>query len=109
MREGDGTSSASGLGRHVPLVLEGEIDMTATGDAYRRMLGLDLRPGDQLVVDLREATFMDSAGIRLILQARAHAERRRAGLVVVRGPQPVMRALELVGLDEQLELVDGVG
>jgi anti-anti-sigma factor len=49
---------------------------------------------------------MDSTGIRLILQAREHALQRNAGLVVVRPPEQVMRVLELVGLDDQLDLVD---
>jgi anti-anti-sigma factor len=62
------------------------------------------RPG-QLTVDLSRVTFMDSTGIRLLLQAREHAARRGASLVVVHGPDEVMRVLELVGLGDQLEIV----
>jgi anti-sigma B factor antagonist len=88
------------------LVLAGELDVASATDAYKRMLELNLRPGAQLVLDLSGLTFMDSTGIRLILQAGEYASMRGAGLVIVRPPDRVMRVLELVGLDEQLDLVD---
>ena len=59
------------------------------------------------MLDLQRLTFMDSTGIRLILQASEYARTHGAALVVVRPPDHVMRVLELVGLDEQLDLVDG--
>jgi anti-sigma B factor antagonist len=90
------------------LALDGEFDAASASDAHKRMLRLDLRPGGRLVLDLSGLTFMDSTGIRMILQAGEYARRHGAGLVVVRPPDKVMRVLELVGLDEQLVLVDGV-
>jgi anti-anti-sigma factor len=92
----------------VVLPLAGELDVARANDAYMRMLALELRPGAQLVLDLRELTFMDSTGVRLILQASEYARSHGAGLVVVRPPEPVMRVIELVGLDEQLDLVDRI-
>ena len=92
----------------VVLALEGEFDAARASDAHKRMLRLDLRPGGRLVLDLSGLTFMDSTGIRMILQASEYARTHGAALVVVRPPEEVMRVLELVGLDEQLDLVDGV-
>jgi anti-anti-sigma factor len=89
----------------VVLPLSGDLDVAGATAAHKQLLGLDLRPGDQLALDLSGLDFMDSTGIRLILQARDHALRHGAGFVVVRGPDTVMRVLELVGLDEQLDLV----
>jgi anti-sigma B factor antagonist len=88
------------------LALEGELDVANATDAQKRMLHLDLRRGGRLVLDLSGLTFMDSTGIRVILQAEQHARLHGAELVVVRPPDAVMRVLELVGLDEQLELVE---
>ena len=88
------------------LALDGELDPASAADAVKRMLLLDLRPGGHLVLDLSGLTFMDSTGIRLILQAGERARMHGAGLVVVRPPDRVMRVLELVGLDEQLEIVE---
>ena len=87
------------------LPISGDLDVRGATAAHKRLLELTLRPGDQLVLDLSDLEFMDSTGIRLILQARDHALRHGAGFLVVRGPDRVMRVLELVGLDEQLDLV----
>jgi anti-sigma B factor antagonist len=102
---GEGTSTRTRP--QAVLELEGELDVASAADAYKRMLELGLRRGGQLVLDLSELTFMDSTGVRMILQADEHARRHGASLVVVRPPERVMRVLELVGLDEQLDLVDG--
>ena len=88
------------------LALEGELDVANAADAQKRMLSLDLRRGAQLVLDLSELTFMDSTGIRVILQAEQYARMHGAELVIVRPPDDVMRVLELVGLDEQLDFVE---
>jgi anti-anti-sigma factor len=90
------------------LPLQGDLDVAGATAALKRLLALDLRGGAQLVLDLRGVTFIDSTGVRLILQAREHAFRQAAGFVVVRGPEAVMRVLELVGLEDQLDLVDSL-
>ena len=90
----------------VRLALEGELDVANANAAHKRLLGLDLRPGWQLVLDQSGLTFMDSTGIRLILKADEHARTYGAGFVVVRPPAQVMRVLALVGLDDQLDFVE---
>jgi anti-sigma B factor antagonist len=101
-------ASLSGYRPQVVLPLAGELDVATANEAHKRMLGLELHPGVQLVLDLSGLTFMDSTGIRLILQAHEHARIHGAGFAVVRPPDQVMRALALVGLDEQLELVEAI-
>ena len=87
------------------LALAGELDVMTATEAHQQLLGLGLPRGGRLVVDLSDVTFMDSTGIRFLLQAREHALRCGATYVIVRGPDEVMRVLELVGLDEQLAIV----
>jgi anti-sigma B factor antagonist len=89
----------------VVLRLAGELDIAETDDAYKRLLSLPLPRGSQLVLDLRDVTFLDSTGVRLILRARDHATRHGAGFVLVRGPDPVMRVLNVTGLDSQFDIV----
>jgi anti-anti-sigma factor len=89
----------------VVLRLSGELDVGGTDDAYKQLLALPLTRGAQLVVDLRDVTFLDSTGLRLILRARDHAARHGAGFVLVRGPAQVMRVLEVTGLEEQFDIV----
>jgi anti-sigma B factor antagonist len=86
------------------LALRGEFDVAGATEARKRLLALKPAAGDQLVLDLSQLTFLDSIGIRLILQAREHALQHGAAFVLVPGPEQVMRVLELVGLDEQLTM-----
>ena len=87
------------------LVLEGALDIAATTAAHKCLIGLDLPRRGQLVLDLSRVTFIDSTGIRLLLQAREHARRCGAEFGIVPGPADVTRVLELVGLDDQLPVV----
>ena len=89
----------------VVLPLSGDLDGVGAAAAHKQLLALDLGGGAQLVLDLKAVTFIDSTGVRLILIAREHALRHGAGFVVVRGPEPVMRVLEEVGLVAQLDIV----
>ena len=77
----------------------GEIDL-ATVDAVRAEITAAAATG-RVVLDLRETTFIDSSGIRLIVEAA-----RETDLVVVRGGPEVARVFELVGLDGRVPLVD---
>ena len=65
---------------------------------------LDIAAGEaeRVVLDLRAVTFIDSAGIRLVLEAmRALRE-----FAVVPGGPEVSRVFRLVGLDERVRIVD---
>jgi anti-sigma B factor antagonist len=97
-----------GAGR-VTLSLGGELDVMAAAQARRALLSLEPARGDTLVIDLRDLSFMDSTGLRLILQAMESAERHGARLVLIKGPYAVQRALEVVGLAQQLSFVEVPG
>ena len=78
----------------------------------RFMRGLDqlgFDHGRRVVADLEGLTFIDSAGLRLILETRARCEREGLGFAIVPGKGQVARAFEIAGLAEQLDTVDGVG
>ena len=64
-------------------------------------------PVSNLRIDLRELDFIDSAGISALIAANAEAARRGARLQVVRGAENVQRALQVVGIDQIVEFVDG--
>ena len=83
-------------GEAVVVAPVGEIDL-ATVDALAQALAAAREEAQSVVLDLREVTFMDSAGLRLVLEtSRAGAE-----FAVVRGPREVQRLFDLVGLDER--------
>ncbi len=84
------------------LKLAGDLDMAAVPAAEARLreaLGGWTGP---LVVDLSSLSFLDSSGIRLLLQAGAAARERGVELSVTRPPAGVWRMLERFRLDTRL-------
>ncbi len=79
----------------------GEIDL-ATVDDLQAAVDAAAGETEQVVLDLREVTFIDSAGLRLVLQN----SRAIASFGVVRGPREVQRVFDLVGLDDRLTMLD---
>lgn len=95
------------LVRHDPgaafVAVAGEVDLLTAPRltaALDEVLAINVR---RIVIDLTETTFMDSAGIHTLVQAQRRAARRH--FAVICGPGPVLRALELLGLTEPLNVV----
>ena len=64
-----------------------------------------LREGEILVLDLTEVTFLGSRGLQSLLDVTQAARQRREPLrIVVDHTHPVIRPLEITGLDEALAL-----
>jgi anti-sigma B factor antagonist len=84
--------------------LPAEIDI---GNAERtgRELCAAFRPGVTVVIaDLTQTSFADSSAMRALLEADATAAASRAELRLVVPPGPVLRALTITGLDQQLRI-----
>lgn len=86
------------------LALRGELDL-ATVPVLEDALQNAERSHDLVVVDLRDLTFLDSAGLHVLIGAEQRARRSGARLVLVQGPPQVRRLLELTGAIEQLHVV----
>jgi anti-anti-sigma factor len=74
----------------------GEIDL-ATVDALEQALAAARAESERVVLDLRGVTFIDSAGLRLVLET----SQTGGSFAVVRGGHEVQRVFDLVGLDER--------
>jgi anti-sigma B factor antagonist len=79
---------------------KGEIDL-ATIDAVQVEIDAARAEAALVVLDLREVTFIDSAGIRLIVEAAREGE-----FAVVRGGPEVTRVFNLVGLGGRVPMLD---
>jgi anti-anti-sigma factor len=85
--------------------LSGEIDLStveAAGERLREAIGQD---DGAVVIDLREVTFLDSSGLRLLLQLNRELSEAGRRLVIVQGPRRVARVFELTGAESELEVV----
>jgi anti-sigma B factor antagonist len=93
------------VGDAVVVAPVGEVDL-ATVDALQAELDAAAGESAQLVLDLRDITFMDSAGLRLLLHLSRTLEDAGGTLTVVRGTREVQRLFDLVGLGGRLTMLD---
>ena len=96
----------------VVVEVEGEVDglttprlRAAVGEAF------DRADGKPLVIDLTAVRFLGSAGLRMLFDIAREAVNQRGFQplrVVVDHTRPVVRPIEIVGLDNLLALYEGV-
>jgi anti-sigma B factor antagonist len=96
-------------GNTVRLVLIGELDISCSR-RFREIL--DEAAADQpeeLVIDLRSLTFVDSTGLALLLKANALARRHEIRIQIVRSGAEIVKAVfEAAGVDRLLPFCDEV-
>jgi anti-anti-sigma factor len=83
----------------------GEIDLSSVGDVHGRVQGSLSGGTTLLVLDLRQVTFLDSSGLRLLLRLDERQRDIGGRLVIVQGGRRVARVFELTGAGERLEIV----
>ena len=80
----------------------GELD-PCTGDLLLECALTVMRlHGPYVVLDLAHVTFMDCAGVEILLSLKRHAQRQGGCLLLVGIPAPVRRLLRIVGVDAAL-------
>jgi anti-sigma B factor antagonist len=77
------------------LSLRGELDLTSVPQFERELREAETTSPSRLVIDLSGLDFMDSTGLRALLQARERAKGEDHELALRRGPRQVQRVLEL--------------
>jgi anti-sigma B factor antagonist len=83
----------------------GELDIDTVPRLERILRATALR-AQLVVLDLREVTFADSCGVRVMVYAGLRARRAARRLVLLRGPSQIQRLLALTGASDLLEIVD---
>ena len=84
--------------------LSGDLDLATGPTAAAKMRSALVRRTD-VVVDLRGLSFMDVAGLRVVLDAAAHARRLGRRLMVVRGGVQVDMVFTLTGAGSTIDFV----
>jgi anti-sigma B factor antagonist len=85
--------------------MAGELDLAAAEAVETALAPVEDR-FPTVVLDLRNVTFLDSTGIRVLVSADARARKAGRELKIVRGPEEVQKLLYLAGLDKILPLID---
>jgi anti-anti-sigma factor len=84
----------------------GELDIASAPQLEEAVAQATAGPVAELVLDLRELTFMDSTGLRALAQANLKAEQAGTALSIWRGSRQIERVLEISGLGPLLPLAD---
>ena len=90
----------------VRLALAGEFDLSSASLIEDVLKEIEQKQPELLVLDLRELSFMDSTGLRVMVSADARARDDSRRLAVVQGPESVHRVFRITGLDDHLEMVE---
>lgn len=87
----------------------GELDHMSTPRLERTIRGLRDAGFDHVILDLRRLHFLDSAGLRLVLDLDASARADSHTLALVAGPPAIQRVFEISGTLERLPFTDAAG
>jgi len=99
------TCSIRSTDEHVILSVSGDLDFAASEPLWKDVepcLGLE----KAVVIDCSGVAFLDSMGLRVLLQADAKAREQQIPLALAAPPRAVRRVLELAGVQSVFSIVD---
>jgi anti-sigma B factor antagonist len=84
-------------GDTVRVVLDGELDLACAQQMEEHMVAVDEQRPKRVVIDLGGLAFLDSTGLRLLLQADTRAREHGYELLLRPGAAAVQRVFEVTG------------
>ena len=89
----------------------GEIDLATAGLLDAEIQELWDSGWKDVIADLRQVTFLDSSGLRILVIHHRRAVARGVRFAIIDGSGPVSRVLALTGIDQVLQYVsaDDIG
>lgn len=82
--------------------LAGELDLASAPQLEESLRGVETQRPSRIVIDLGGLAFIDSTGLRLLLQANARSVERECELVLRPGDESIQRVFDLTGAVEVL-------
>jgi anti-anti-sigma factor len=82
--------------------LAGELDLATVGAVEHELKRVETSDALSIVVDLSDLTFMDSTGIRMLINADARSRADGHRLILLPGPVSVQRVFEVCGVQRRL-------
>lgn len=92
---------------HVRVAPVGELDMASCPALEQTVRELRDVGFDYIVLDLRRLSFLDSTGLRLLLELSAAARENSHRLELIEGPPEVQRVIQLTRTQSVLPFRDG--
>jgi len=89
--------------------LAGELDLTTADGVEQELRRVELTDAHVILVDLRELTFIDSMGVRMLFHAGMRSSQGTDRLVLTRGSTAVQRIFDICDLTTRMPFVDEPG
>ena len=90
-------------GIHVQLT--GELDISSASGVESRLIEIEQKAPDRVILDLRRVNFIDSTGLSMIINADGRARKAGRRFTIVSGDGVPRRILRTVGLEEKLDVL----
>ena len=90
------------------VVVRGEVDLFTAPEFKQRVMAPIGAGIDHVVVDLMEATFIDSSSLGVLIGAHRRLKSRGRRLVVACGQEAIIKTFRITGLDTVFTLTDSV-
>jgi anti-anti-sigma factor len=108
VRYGSATLAIADEGARLVVSVAGEIDLANSGEIFAALSKGVTAEHEEIALDLSETTYVDSAGIALLIDVNGRLNTRRTRLVVIAPPgSAAARLLSLSGVDKVLEVEAG--
>ena len=87
----------------------GELDVSTSADLRERLLAvLNRCTLSRLILDLSKLKFMDSSGVAVLVNTERRASLLGRTVVLVAPQRPVLRVLQICGIDHFLPIFDDI-
>ena len=83
----------------------GEIDIATAGEVGAKLREVMEAGFERVVLDLREVSFIDSSGLRAVIEARAGSTEAEVEFALIPGPESVQRLFEVTGTRAVLNFI----
>jgi anti-sigma B factor antagonist len=97
--------AVSRTGRRAVVALSGELDLAVEPELTATLEDVVAAGESIVVLDLRGLTFIDSTGIRALIEAQRRCATAHCPLYLVSGPPEVRRVLTLCCIEERFALL----
>jgi anti-anti-sigma factor len=103
---GELTMYSERVGEVHTIRLAGELDLATADEVQRELERVEGTDAASIVIDLAGVTFMDSTGVRLLVNAHTRSRGDTNRLSMLRGGPAVQRVMQLSGVDVLLPFAD---
>jgi anti-sigma B factor antagonist len=88
------------------MTVYGALDLHSADPLREEMRRVERTDATRIIIDLSHLRLVDSAGVRMMLQAQARSRRDGQRLLFIRAPDPVDRVFRITGAERLLPFVD---